>query len=241
MEAEASSSAGPPPPPVPPRGRGRPRKAPEELAPRPKAKARGRPKSAAGPLPTRERSSSAKTVAYPEARGGRSASIASVAETVTYKQDEAIAPAIAASSSDGPPPAAPGSGRIRAAANKAIKTQALAAQLKAAKTSAIVVEKRAVSEIPYAEPPKRKPRIRTVSLTGRPTEGPTLPIAKEPRKRATSRPAVVLPTVGFMPIRRPKGQAARAGTPYGSKGRILSARNKQLIDGDNEALNVPVS
>ena len=241
MEAEASS-AGPPPPPPPPRGRGRPRKPSEELAPRPKAKARGRPpKSAAGPLPARERSSSAKTVAYPEARGGRSASIASVAETVTYKQDEVIAPAIAASSSDGPPPA-PGSGRIRAAANKAIKTQALAAQLKAAKTSTIVVEKRAMSEIPFAEPPKRRPRIRTVSLTGKPTEGPTLPIAKEPRKRATSRPAVVLPVAGsFMPIRRQKGQAARAGTPYGSKGRILSARNKQLIDGDNEALNAPVS
>jgi len=146
-----------------------------------------------------------------------------VAETVTYNQDERIAPA---------PEAAVKRGRGRPRKDSILAVQALAAALKVPTTPAkILVEQRAASAIPSAAAPSKKPRIRTVSLGG----GVVLPVARgRPRKTAN----VTLPTVGYMPIRRAKNQAHRPGVPYGARNTLLATEWKQLVDESNEFLNV---
>ena len=186
---------------------------------RPKAKA----KSAAGPLPSRARSSSAATVAYassqPPKSRGRSASIASAAETVNYNQDDPIVPEVK-------------QGRGRPRKDSVLAVQALAAALKVPATPAkILVEQRAASAIPSAAAPSKKPRIRTVSLGGE----VTLPIAKKRPKKTAN---VTLPTVGYMPIRRAKNQAQRPGVPYGARNSLRATERKQLVDESSEFLNV---
>ena len=237
VEAEMPPSGGPPPPP----GAGATRKASREPIARPKAKAKSAAgpmpaRSAAGPLPAKARSTSARTVAYrdaidtsvPRSRSrGRSTSIASVAETIVYNQGEKIAPA---------PEAAPKRGRGRPRKDSSISASSLAAGLKASTPAEIQVEQRVAPDVPSAAAPKKKPRIRTVSLGATPQAGElTLPIARKPRKKAN----VTLPTTSYVPLKRGKGKGFRGGVPYGSKNKILAAEGKQLIDESNEFLNVP--
>ena len=122
--------------------------------------------------------------------------------------------------------------------DSSISAASLAAGLKAAAPAKIQVEERASSAVPSAEAPKKRPRIRTVSLGGEPKGefAVTLPIARKDRPRKTAN--VTLPTAGsFMPIRRPKGQPHRSGVPYGARNQMLAAEGKQLIDESNEFLN----